>query len=45
MVPNEFVYEDDFIIDRGREGVGLGKKVVFRVIFNRSDESSLWPRR
>lgn len=41
MVPNEFVHEYDFRVDRCGEGVGLGEEVVFGVIFDAADVGGL----
>ncbi len=41
VVADEFVDEDDFVVDRSGEGVGLGEKVVFGVVFDRTYEGGL----
>lgn len=41
MVADELVDEDDFVVDGGGEGVGLGEEVVFRVVFDRTYEGGL----
>ena len=42
MVPNEFVDEDDFIVDGGRESVGLRQETVFGVVLDRADKGGLF---
>ncbi len=41
VVADELVDEDDFVVDRSGEGVGLGEEVVFGVVFNRTYEGGL----
>ena len=45
MVADVLMYEDDFVVNRSREGIGLCEEVVFWVIFDGADEGGLLSRR
>lgn len=45
MVADEFVDEDDLVIDGGRQSIRLSEEVVFGIILDRANKCSLLPRR
>ena len=45
MIANIFVHENDLVVDRGRECVGLRKEMILGIVFDRANKGCLLPWR
>lgn len=45
MISNEFMDENDLVVDRCREGIRLCEEMIFGIVFNGTDKDGLLFRR